>query len=38
MVVETLLELINNPNGIAHRVILPMELVVRTSCGSSLSD
>jgi LacI family transcriptional regulator len=34
--VETLLDLINHPNGAAHRVVLPTELVVRTSCGSTL--
>jgi LacI family transcriptional regulator len=34
--VETLIELIEHPNSSAHHVILPTELVIRTSCGSSL--
>lgn len=38
MAVETLIELIEYPNGIAHRVVLPTELVVRASCGSTLTN
>jgi LacI family transcriptional regulator len=38
MAVETLIELIEHPNGAPHRVVLPTELVVRTSCGSSLKN
>lgn len=38
MAVEMLIELIEYPNGVPHRVVLPTELVVRTSCGSSLKN
>jgi DNA-binding LacI/PurR family transcriptional regulator len=33
--VEMLIDLIEYPNGSSHRVVLPTELVVRVSCGSS---
>jgi LacI family transcriptional regulator len=36
--VETLIDLIEHPNGSPHRIVLPTELVVRTSCGSSLKN
>ena len=38
MAVEMLIELIEYPNGMPHRVVLPTELVVRTSCGSLLKN
>jgi LacI family transcriptional regulator len=37
MAAETLIEQIEHPHGAPHRVVLPTELVIRASCGSSLS-
>ncbi|HLF25018.1 MAG TPA: LacI family DNA-binding transcriptional regulator [Anaerolineae bacterium] len=34
---ETLIDLIEHPESKPRRIILPIELVVRTSCGSALS-
>ena len=34
--VEMLIDLIEHPDSVPHRIILPTELVVRKSCGSDL--
>jgi LacI family transcriptional regulator len=34
--VEILLDLIDNPDSTPRRIVLPTELVIRTTCGSSL--
>jgi LacI family transcriptional regulator len=36
MAAETLIEQIEHPQDAPHRVVLPTELVIRTSCGSAL--
>lgn len=36
LAVEILLDLVDQRAGTAHRVVLPTELIVRTSCGSTL--